>query len=124
MPSPSKLATLPNGENDFYHKEAWHREGKRVLRMLVKELGLVKGEYDIRSNKGGHAVSGEVTLHTNTFYLQLSGAMFKEGKLQILLRTCKGMKDYTGGINTYPEIDTLEDIPEFCNRLRTRYMGG
>lgn len=122
MPPTSRLARITSIECDDLDKDIWHREAKRVLRLVVKELGLLKGSYDIRSNKGGHAVSGEVTLHTDTFYLQVMGSFNNPNKLQILLRTCKSMKDYTGGMNTYPGIETLEDIPEFCARLRRHYM--
>ena len=65
------------------------------LRKVAKALGLDKADYDLRFNPGGIAVWGEVTLHTDTLYVQVSHGH----DLGILARTCKGRKDYTGGTN-------------------------
>ena len=59
-------------------------------------MGLQKGEHEIRWNPGGIAVSGDHTLHTNWFYLALHDNC---GFGKFYFRTCKGMKDYTGGPN-------------------------
>jgi hypothetical protein len=42
-------------------KEAFHRNARRQLKLLAAALGLPTGAFDLRSNKGGIAVSGEIT---------------------------------------------------------------
>lgn len=77
-------------------KERFHREGKELLKYLAAELGI---EGDIRSNKGGIAVSGEVTFHGDSVYMQLSQPALSGGKNSLLIRSCKGRKDFAGGTN-------------------------
>ena len=97
-------------------KEAFHKEGKRVLRLLVKELGLKKGEYEIRSNQGGIAVSGEVTLHADHWYIQVAQPCCQGGP--VLWRLCQSQKDYTGMSNNYATALALEDVKSFALVLR------
>ena len=82
-----------SGYNDVV-KERYRVEAMAFLRKLAKKLKLVKGEYEIRYNRGGIAVSGEATLHHDKFYLQFSES-------GVMWRTCKGQKDYTGGTNRW-----------------------
>lgn len=67
-------ASLLNGEAsyDVTRKDVFHASGKRLMRRIASELGLVIRQYDLRSNLGGIGVSGEITLHSDTLYLQLS----------------------------------------------------
>ncbi len=47
-----------------YHserKKLFHRQAKRQLRLLAAALDVAAGDYDLRSNAGGIAISGEVT---------------------------------------------------------------
>ena len=97
-------------------KETFHREGKKVLRALAKSMGLEAGSYDIRSNKAGIAVSGEVTLHGENIYVQLSQPCYGSGN-EILYRTCNGRKDYSGNTNNFAAVSELEDINAFACRL-------
>ena len=60
-------------------KVAFHRDGRRFLRALASELWLARGSFDVRSNEGGIAVSGEVTLHSDTLYVQLSESYLLPG---------------------------------------------
>ena len=53
-------------------KRLFHSEGRSAMRRLADALGLCDGTYDIRSNKGGPAVSGEITLHGEEAWVQLS----------------------------------------------------
>ena len=91
------------------HKLSWHLEAQDRLRSLAKELGLSDRTYDIRSNMGGAAVSGEVTLHGEELYVQVSQGSGGPAH-GILIRTCEGRKDYTGGRNQFAHIMDLEDI--------------
>ena len=94
-------------------KKAFHREGKKVLRKLAALMGLKKGEYDVRSNMGGIAVSGEVTLHTDRLYVQIDQTIMGPQSV-ILMRTCDGRKDYTGGMNHFAPITALTDLDRFA----------
>ncbi|WP_196223108.1 hypothetical protein [Roseibium sp. RKSG952] len=94
---------------DNTQKAAFHRNAKKALKALAQEMGLVGSEYDIRSNKGGGAVSGEITLHTDDIYVQVSQPSYGRGN-EILIRTCKDRKDYTGGQNHFAAISRLDDI--------------
>ena len=89
---------------DDLNKGKFHRAAMKTLRDLATKLGLSKEQYDVRSNKGGHAVSGEITLHTDNVYVQIS-----EGSngMQVLYRTCKGRKDYSGGTNNFTSLEAL-----------------
>ena len=46
-------------------KDAFHALARKQFKALAAELGLQKGEYDLRTNKAGPAVLGETTLHTD-----------------------------------------------------------
>ena len=58
---------------DFKKRVAYDPEAKRLfhcharaqLLKLAEALGLEPGEFDLRSNEGGIAVSGEITLHAD-----------------------------------------------------------
>ncbi len=83
--------------------------------MLARELGLPRGSTEIRSNKGGIAVSGEIILHHETLYLQVSQSSFGGG---ILYRSCKGRKDFCGGVNHFADVALLDDPPRLAALLR------
>ncbi|MCC5610990.1 hypothetical protein LC612_30635 [Nostoc sp. CHAB 5834] len=82
-------------------KSAFHKEGKKFLKALAKQLDLRDGTYDIRSNVAGMAVSGEVTLHGDHLYVQLSESCIGRRGVQMLYRSCEGRKDYCGGRNNF-----------------------
>jgi hypothetical protein len=88
-------------------KAAFHQDGKQFLKSLAKALALRPGSFDIRSNLGGIAVSGEVTLHHERLYVQLSESATGPG-VSILYRACQGRKDYSGGRNHFCSIDGLQ----------------
>ena len=98
-------------------KRLFHRHARRQLRLLADALGLAPGAYDLRSNRGGIAVSGEITMHSETIYVQAcqpatghdSGVMF---------RTCQGRKDYTGGRNNFASLDLLNDPGQLARTIR------
>jgi hypothetical protein len=47
-------------------KRAFHKRARRRLKELADALGLAPQNYDLRSNVGGIAVSGEVTMQPIT----------------------------------------------------------
>lgn len=102
-------------------KQRFHIDGKKFLKELAKEIG-VADQCDIRSNMGGMAVSGEVTLHADSLYVQLFESC-RPG-VHVLYRSCKGRKDYSGGTNmlvSMQELHTkgkdLADFIELCTDI-------
>ena len=83
-------------EFDDPRKPEYHRLGRRVLKQLARDLDIPEGSYDIRSNKGGPAVSGEITLHSEHIYVTINSS---SKYFKAMFRSCKGRKDYTGSSN-------------------------
>jgi hypothetical protein len=105
------------------YNEAAKNEFKLAARQALKKLavtaGLSAGSYDLRWNAGGIACSGEATLHTNNFYVQV----FESGMgFNVLYRTCRGRQDYTGGPNHWAHAVELEDTALFV-RFLYRILG-
>jgi hypothetical protein len=97
-------------EEGYNRKKRFHLVGRRVCQKIANAMGLLKGSYDIRSNKGGLAVSGEITLHNENLYLQISQSGMGSG-YEIMFRRCLGRKDYTGGpTHWYGTKDLAEDF--------------
>lgn len=103
---------------DEEQKRRFHSTARSRLKKLAAELDLAAGTFDIRSNRGGIAVSGEITLHHDRFYLQVSQFGLSSGH-GILIRTCKGRKDFTGGTNNFVRFQLLDDVPALAAAVRT-----
>lgn len=118
------LASLQPGINGYSDagaasKRALHSSGRAFLRRLAADLGLSRGAFDIRSNWGGIAVSGEVTLHADTIYVQLFESCVGNRGVQTLCRSCNGRKDYAGGINHLTSARLVEQhYDDFLARCR------
>lgn len=93
---------------DEKQKLAFHKAARTALKRLADELGLPADSYDLRSNKAGIAVSGEVVLHLDSAYLLVSQSVMGSDK-GVLIRTCNGRKDYTGGTNHFAPLAALDD---------------
>ena len=102
---------------DAEAKRLFHSRAKSQLRWIATALGLEPGSHDLRSNQAGIAVSGEITLHGDRLYVQVSqSAMgYHSG---ILFRTCKGRKDYVGGPNNFASLDLLNRPGELAHWIR------
>jgi len=107
---------------DYEQKELFHRAAKQRLRRLAKELGFDKADYELRSNKAGIAISGEVTLHHNHIYIQVAQSCMGPSA-DILIRSCEGKRDYTGGANNFLPLWTL-DRTEPLITLVQQLIGG
>ena len=94
---------------DEAQKRSFHTTGKRRLRTLADALGFAPGSFDIRCNMAGIAVSGEVTLHHEQLYVQISQPCMGNDN-GILIRTCKGRKDTTGGRNHFAPLSSLDHL--------------
>jgi len=97
-------------------KRRFHFCARSRLRRLATVLGLEPGSYDLRSNLAGIAVSGEITLHSDRLYVQVSQSVM--GHDSILFRTCKGRKDYCGGPNNFASLDLLNRSDDLARRIR------
>lgn len=112
--------TLGSASYNETAKAKFKKDGMALLRKVVKLLGLEKDTYDVRYNAGGIAVSGDCTLHSDTFYVSFN----LDGCNWVLVRTCKGRKDYTGGPNRQYPFDLLkkngaEGLAEFIKKVLT-----
>ena len=100
------LATNTDLSYNETGKIQFHNRGRRILRLIADRLGLQPGMYDIRSNMGGIAVSGEVSLHSENLYVQFAQSCLGTD-WGFMYRTCKGRKDYTGGVNHWMKWEEL-----------------
>jgi hypothetical protein len=96
-------------------KRLFHSAARKALRSLAVQLALTPVDYDLRVNAGGIAVSGEVTLHADHLYIQVSIGSF--GGHEILYRTVRGRDDYCGGRNHFARIEALLQPEMFAARI-------
>jgi hypothetical protein len=98
-------------------KRQFHVHARRRLLELAGALGLRPCSFDLRSNQGGIAVSGEVTLHADRLYVQVSQPALGADS-GILFRSCDGRRDYVGGVNNFASLDLLYDPEALARRIR------
>ena len=98
-------------------KRLFHRHARRQLLALAAALGFAPCAFDLRSNEGGIAVSGEITLHADRLYVQASQPA-TGSDTGILFRACDGRRDYTGGVNNFASLDLLHRPDELARRIR------
>jgi hypothetical protein len=85
---------------DAEAKRAFHTQAHRRLGLLGAALGLTRDAYDVRTTKAGIAVSGEITLHDDCLYVQVSQPVTGQDS-GILFRTRGGREDYLGGAKQF-----------------------
>ena len=97
-------------------KETFHRTARARLRALATLMGWQESSFDLRNNRGGVAVSGEITLHYDAVYIQVSqpASGYDSG---ILIRRCNGRRDYTGERNHFASLSLLDDLPALASRV-------
>lgn len=98
-------------------KRTFHREARVAMRSLADALALPDGSFDIRSNKAGPAVSGEITLHGEDVWVCLSLGPYGPDK-EILYRKVRGRDDHVGGRNHWASVRDLLQPDRFAQRLR------
>lgn len=105
-------------------KRRFHNVARKHLRnVATKVLKLDKLDYDLRSNKAGQAVSGEITLHTDSLYIQVSSPWLGSPEnVAVLVRNCDSRKDYCGKRNHFCAAQVLEDPPAFEEWLSRRML--
>ncbi len=99
-------------------KRRFHSLARTRLRCLAGVLGFAPASYDLRSNAGGIAVSGEITLHHEKVYVQVSQPATR-ADTGILIRCCAGRQDYVGGRNHFAPLCLLDDLPALARHVRT-----
>src|SRR3546814_4432038 len=87
------------------------------MRRLADARALDEGSFDIRSNKGGPAVSGEVTLHGEDVWVQLSLGLSGPDR-EVCFRKVQGRDDHLGDRNCWASIRELVDPGRFAARIR------
>jgi len=98
-------------------KRLFHTHARRQLLALATALSLGDGDYDLRSNEAGIAVSGEVTLHADRLYVQVCQPA-TGSDTGILIRSCDGRRDYVGGVNNFASLDLLHRPDELARRIK------
>lgn len=114
-----------NGEDGRYNEE-FKKKYKMVGLKAMKELArlLDLKEFDINFNPGGIAVSGDLRLmgmwsEERGVYITMNKDFPNRPWGDVLYRTIKHTKDFTGGPNNWLEFKLLQ-FPEV---LRERIMG-
>jgi hypothetical protein len=98
-------------------KHRFHSHARRRLLELAAALGFAPCAFDLRLNQGGIAVSGEVTLHADRLYVQVSQPALG-ADAGILFRSCEGRRDYVGGRNNFASLDLLHRPDELAALIR------
>lgn len=101
---------------DESRKKTFHRAARKQLKALAAYCGWAPSSYDLRSNMAGIAVSGDITLHHEQVYISVSQDRIG-GSCGILIRSCQGRKDYSGGTNHFARLDLLDDIPLLAEQI-------
>lgn len=101
--------------HDDAAKRLFHNEARKALRRLANALGLEPGRYDLRVCAGGPAVSGEVILHGEQLYVQVSLSGY--GPNQLLYRRVRDRRDYCGLRNHWATIRDLLDPVAFAAKI-------
>ncbi len=110
---------------DWYHpcsynaaqKTLFHRVARHRLIQLALRLQFSADSYDVRSNLGGIAVSGEIILHHDAVYIQICQPATRHDT-GILIRTCQGRADFCGGANHFEPVRLLDDLTILATRVR------
>jgi hypothetical protein len=98
-------------------KRKFHIHARRQLSALAAALNLGGDQYDLRSNEAGIAVSGEITLHADRLYVQVSQSAMGSNS-GILFRSCDGRRDYVGGVNNFVPLDLLHQPKQLAHRIK------
>ena len=87
------------------------------MRALAKELRLSPDSFDVRSCLGGVAVSGEIILHGEFIYIQISQPATGADS-GVLIRSCNGRCDYEGGRNHFAPLSLLDEPAALAGHVR------
>jgi hypothetical protein len=101
----TKSCTGSREDKDLFHKVAKNR-----LKALAKDLGLAAGSFEIRSNMGGGAVSGEISLQHDDFRIEASSPGVRQER-GLTMHTCADRKNESrfAGNNHFAPLTWLDD---------------
>ena len=91
-------------------KIAYNAE-KNMVRKALKEADFT----DIKFSNGHYYFSGFATKNNKIIYFSISDVRYFPND-DLLIRTAKDYKDYTGGYNNYSSLD-IKDIQKLSNKL-------
>jgi predicted transcriptional regulator len=101
---------------DTVVKDQYHKLGQKVLKQLARDLNLAEGTFDIRSNKAGIAVGGDITLHADHIYINICATSVTSSTVngfsqhcRVMYRGCDSRTDYRGHRNLWAHIEELTD---------------
>jgi hypothetical protein len=115
---PALIALAHRGVGyDADAKRQFLADGRRAMRRLAEALGLPDGSYDVRSNPGGTAVSGEIILHGEEAWVELSLGFMGPSR-EVMFRRVRGRADYIGDRNRFASVRELLSPDTFAARLR------
>lgn len=97
-------------------KKLFHSDGRKAMKRLADALGLEENSFDVRSHQGGIASSGEITLHGDEVYVQLSLGCMGPGN-EVMFRRVSGRKDFCGERNHWASVHELVQPDCFAARL-------
>ena len=103
-----------NWENGVNPKKAYSAE-KSIVRKALKQANFT----DIKFSNGHYYFSGFATKNNKAIYFSISDVRHFSptgGGADLLIRTAKDYKDYTGGSNNYSSLKT-EEIQTLANKL-------
>ena len=105
-------------------KDLWHRRTASKLRKVAEQ---VSPGAEVRSNKAGPAIGGEVILHGDRVYCLLTCPFTGYGDKEALpwglgyARRCDGKKDYHGGPNHTIHDDTVEGLCRLLGEISRQH---
>ena len=102
-----------NWENGIHPNKAYSKE-KSIVRKALKQADF----NDIKFSNGHYYFSGFATKNNKIIYFSIPDVRYgwSSDGLNLLIRTAKDYKDYTGGSNNYSFFD-VKDIQELSNKL-------
>ena len=103
--------------HDEAAKSLFHADGKKAMRRLADALGLKPGSFDLRSNRAHASRSGEITLHGDELWVQLSLSLLGPGH-EVTYRRVRGRHDQLGERDRSAPVADLLNAERFADRLR------
>lgn len=97
-------------QNGGRRKAAFKNKGLRFLQDVAKAMGLETKDRDIRFNKAGPAVSGDLVLHTDRVALYITCSF--TGLAPAYCRAVKSREDHFGSHNVTVPMARLYDVGE------------
>lgn len=103
-------------DNGCYTSEDFKKFSREFKSMINEEIKKVGGT-DYQQSKGTHYyISGFFKVGEQPYYISLSDVRYENpNRIDLLIRTAKDYKDYTGGTNHF--IDFMEEDNIFVGRL-------